>query len=95
MIQIKEKSNCCGCTACASICPKDAITMEPDALGFKYPKVDMDKCPCVSRGAVEAAVETARTKDSTWDYGTVLRALVRPATDEEIAQRGILERGDA
>ena len=44
MIQIKEKSNCCGCTACASICPKDAITMEPDALGFKYPKVDMDKC---------------------------------------------------
>lgn len=44
MIQIKDKSDCCGCTACESICPKDAITMEPDALGFKYPKVDLSKC---------------------------------------------------
>lgn len=44
MIQIKDKADCCGCTACASICPKDAITMEPDTLGFKYPKVDLGKC---------------------------------------------------
>lgn len=44
MIQIKDKSDCCGCTACASICPKDAMTMEPDTLGFKYPKVDLSKC---------------------------------------------------
>ena len=44
MIQIKYKADCCGCTACASICPKDAITMEPDILGFKYPKVDLGKC---------------------------------------------------
>lgn len=44
MIQIKDKTDCCGCTACASICPKDAITMEPDTLGFKYPKVDLGKC---------------------------------------------------
>lgn len=44
MIQIQDKANCCGCTACASICPKDAITMVPDTLGFKYPEVDLDKC---------------------------------------------------
>lgn len=44
MIQIKDKADCCGCTACASICPKDAISMEPDTLGFKYPKVDLSKC---------------------------------------------------
>ena len=44
MIQIKDRADCCGCTACASICPKDAITMEPDTLGFKYPKVDLGKC---------------------------------------------------
>lgn len=44
MIQIKDKADCCGCTACASICPKDAISMEPDVLGFKYPKIDLDKC---------------------------------------------------
>lgn len=44
MIQIQDKADCCGCTGCASICPKDAITMEPDTLGFKYPKVDLSKC---------------------------------------------------
>ena len=44
MIQITDKKNCCGCTACAAVCPKDAITMKPDALGFVYPVVDLDKC---------------------------------------------------
>ncbi len=40
----KSKAECCGCTACESICPKDAICMTPDALGFLYPQVDVDKC---------------------------------------------------
>lgn len=44
MIQITDKSQCCGCTACASICPHDAITMQPDAMGFLYPVVDKSKC---------------------------------------------------
>ena len=44
MIRIKDSADCCGCTACASICNHDAITMEPDALGFLYPKVDESKC---------------------------------------------------
>lgn len=44
MIRINDSADCCGCTACASICNHDAITMEPDALGFLYPKVDESKC---------------------------------------------------
>lgn len=40
----KVKSDCCGCTACYNVCPKDAIRMIPDALGFKYPVVDEAKC---------------------------------------------------
>ena len=44
MIRISDPADCCGCTACASICNHDAITMEPDALGFLYPKVDESKC---------------------------------------------------
>ena len=44
MIQITDKSNCCGCTACESICPKDAISMQPDDLGFLYPVVDENRC---------------------------------------------------
>lgn len=44
MINITDKSTCCGCTACANICPHNAITMRPDSLGFKYPIVDLAKC---------------------------------------------------
>lgn len=44
MINITEKKNCCGCTACESICAHNAITMQPDALGFLYPIVDANKC---------------------------------------------------
>lgn len=44
MIEIKNPENCCGCTACASICPHDAISMKPDVLGFLYPEVDKSKC---------------------------------------------------
>lgn len=44
MISIKDKTQCCGCTACASICPKEAIAMVPDAMGFKYPEVNASKC---------------------------------------------------
>ena len=44
MIKITNPSDCCGCTACASICAHDAITMKPDNLGFLYPEVDAMKC---------------------------------------------------
>ena len=40
----KKKEDCCGCTACSSACPHNAIEMKPDGLGFMYPNVDFDKC---------------------------------------------------
>ena len=40
----KHKDDCCGCTACASACPKHAIKMKPDALGFLYPEIDDNLC---------------------------------------------------
>ena len=44
MIQITERQNCCGCSACASICPKQCIAMRSDSEGFLYPVVDKDIC---------------------------------------------------
>ncbi len=44
MIQITESQNCCGCSACASACPKHCITMHSDREGFLYPEVDKDIC---------------------------------------------------
>ena len=43
-IKVNEKDLCCGCTACYSACPKNAIKMVSDNEGFLYPKVDKEKC---------------------------------------------------
>lgn len=48
MLYESEKKNCCGCTACESICPRGAIRMTEDEEGFRYPQVD--KARCVSCG---------------------------------------------
>ena len=40
----KRKEDCCGCTACYAICPKSAITMQPDEEGFDYPVIDEKMC---------------------------------------------------
>lgn len=44
MIQIIDKSLCCGCSACVQRCPKQCITLHEDHEGFLYPKVDTDTC---------------------------------------------------
>lgn len=44
MIRIFSKKKCCGCSACASICPKSCIAMKRDEEGFCYPSVDETAC---------------------------------------------------
>ncbi len=41
---ILDKNNCCGCTACAMICPRKCIKMQPDEEGFLYPQIDQELC---------------------------------------------------
>ena len=40
----ERKEDCCGCTACYAICPKEAIDMIEDEEGFLYPSIDAEKC---------------------------------------------------
>ena len=44
MPALAEKAYCTGCTACASICPKNCIGMFPDGDGFLHPRIDPDIC---------------------------------------------------
>ena len=40
----QDNLKCCGCTACYAVCPKNAITMQADSEGFKYPVIDKKEC---------------------------------------------------
>ena len=40
----KEKKECCGCSLCVNVCPKNAISMVADDEGFMYPSVDTKAC---------------------------------------------------
>lgn len=48
-----NKAECCGCGACAHVCPKNAITMLDDGCGFLYPRID--EALCVNCGLCEKA----------------------------------------
>lgn len=39
-----KKEECCGCSACLTICPKGAIAFIEDEEGYKYPQIDASKC---------------------------------------------------
>ena len=62
MIVVKNKADCCGCTACYSVCPKKAISMQQDQEGFLYPFVEISKCIdcklCDSACPIENKIES-------------------------------------
>ena len=61
---------CCGCGACANICPKHCIRMTDNGEGFLYPQIQEENC--VNCGACEKVcpiLQEASAKDSrrqTW-----------------------------
>lgn len=44
MLKIIEKEQCCGCSACAQVCPRNSISMQEDSEGFLYPFVNSSSC---------------------------------------------------
>ena len=44
-LENKNKEDCCGCEACAQICPVKAIEMKCDDEKFKYPHIIPRFCP--------------------------------------------------
>lgn len=53
MIEILDKSQCCGCEACRNICPRQCFLMKEDKEGFLYPEVN--SADCIDCGLCEKA----------------------------------------
>lgn len=43
-VRISDKTLCCGCEACVQVCAHNAISMQEDSEGFRYPIVDSELC---------------------------------------------------
>ena len=73
MIKITNKTDCCGCGACAQKCPKQCISMVKDTQGFLYPETDIDTCiqcglcesvcPVINKGTEHAPLSVYAAKN--------------------------------
>ncbi len=73
MINIREKIDCCGCSACIQHCPKQCIMMAEDNEGFRYPSVDTANCidcglcekvcPCLNEQIPKVPLQTLAVKN--------------------------------
>lgn len=68
----ENKQDCCGCTACMTVCPKSAISMKPDENGFLYPVIDNDKCIkcqlCIKTCAFQNGYDTSNNLEEPLVY---------------------------
>lgn len=68
MINITDKSKCCGCTACKYICQNNCIYLAEDKEGFLYPIVDT--AICVNCGLCEKVCPVLNSKSELLPLGT-------------------------
>lgn len=78
-ILYKRKEECCGCTACYAICPKEAISMVEDEEGFEYPQIDESETLCCLTQTFFSASYLCLTTKKSQKYNAVVE-LMRKAT---------------
>lgn len=75
-VAIKSKSECCGCNACAEICPRRCIEMAADSAGFLYPKVNHKEC--IECGACERVCPLQPSNDCSYPIKCYAARRLRP-----------------
>lgn len=77
-----SRNDCCGCSACASKCPKGAIEMVYDEEGFIYPKLDKDNC--IDCGLCKKVCPLSKTCDNKSEY---LKVFAGYSTNSDILMK--------
>lgn len=99
VVLFRDKTMCCNCKACISICPKDAIKTVINEEGAEYPQIDYDKCiscgMCVAICAYQNQSELAEPK-KCFAAATSNKEIIMKSTSGGIATsltKSILDRG--
>ena len=82
MITVTDKSRCCGCSACAGVCPVQCISMEADSEGFKYPSADPAVCLSCGKCEQVCPMTTTNSRSEKKAYA------VREARYEPVSSSG-------
>lgn len=80
MPEFTNKSQCTGCTACASVCPQQCIRMVEDGEGFTYPKI-VNVASCISCGSCERVCPVLSQKE---EKGSLTRAFAALSKNDSL-----------
>lgn len=73
-ILFKNKSECCACGACLNACPKQAISMQEDEFGFRYPVINEAECIRCGKCKRVCAYQNSKVENSPLStYAAVAR----------------------
>ncbi len=85
MIEIIDKQNCCGCSACAQACPRGCITMREDDEGFVYPIVNKNDCINCNICEKVCPILSRKDKNNTEEKNPLTFVANNPNEQERIA----------
>lgn len=77
--------SCCGCEVCVNVCPESAITMCEDAIGFRYPKIDAEKC--IDCGACIKKCDFQKTREVNDGLKEPIEAYAAYHTDIKVLRK--------
>ena len=101
-LKTQDKTRCCGCKACAAVCPTKSVSFVEDSLGFFYPQIDQATClrcgRCESvcqyhkQPEVHPAIETfaAKTRDADVIQNSSSGGVFTELAKETLSRKGVV-----